>query len=151
MRAMMYGMLGLLIVGVACGANETRSPQASDTKGTPKATSAGATAATSVPGASECTEANATDLTADDPYTVTIHNFRFTPDCFVSDFNSASIAIENKDGVNHTFTIDDTLVNAPLRPHHTYKHGPGGGLLEPGTYPFHCSIHPEITGTMIVV
>lgn len=69
----------------------------------------------------------------------------------MADFAAASIAIENKDNVAHTFSIDGTLVQAPLRPHKTYKHGPGAGFLDPGTYPFHCSIHPEITGTMIVI
>ncbi|MDP9295870.1 MAG: cupredoxin domain-containing protein [Actinomycetota bacterium] len=27
----------------------------------------------------------------------------------------------------------------------------GGGLMDAGSYPFHCSMHPKITGTMIVV
>jgi plastocyanin len=147
-----HGMLALLIAGgVACGAGETGTPAASD-QGTPAVTaSASSPAATPPAAAAGCTEAKATDLTADDPYTIIIHNYKFEPDCFMADFAAASIAIENKDDVAHTFSIDGTLVNAPLRPHHTYRHGPGAGFLDPGTYPFHCSIHPEITGTMIVV
>jgi plastocyanin len=147
MRRAVYAMLVLLIVGgVACGADETSTPAASDSKGTPAASPS----ATSSKGASGCTEANATDLTADDPYTITVRHFRFRPDCFIPDFETASIAIDNKDAVRHTFTIDGTLVNAPLRPHHTYEHAPAAGILEAGTYQFHCSIHPKMTGTMIV-
>ena len=85
------------------------------------------------------------------PTSIVIQDFRFKPKCFMADFAAASIAIENKDDVAHTFTIDGTLVNAPLRPHKTYKHGPGAGFLDPGTYAFHCSIHPQITGVMIVI
>jgi plastocyanin len=152
MRRARHGMLALLIAGgVACGANETGTPAASDTDGTPVATSSGSSPTATPSGTAGCNEATATDLTADDPYTITIHNYQFKPDCFMADFAAASIAIENKDDVAHTFSIDGTLVNAPLRPHHTYRHGPGGVFLDPGTYPFHCSIHPEITGTMIVV
>ena len=78
---------------------------------------------------SSCTEANATDLTADDPYTIVIQDFRFKPKCFMADFAAASIAIENKDDVAHTFTIDGTLVNAPLRPTRRTSTG-----LEPGSW-----------------
>jgi plastocyanin len=151
----------LALVSVGCGSDdEVGTTPTSATGGTETGgTATGGTATGSTGGttgttgsASDCTESNATDLTGDDPYTLTVKNFQFKPDCFMADFAAASIAIENKDDVAHTFTIDGTLVNAPLSPHSTYRHGPGGGdFLDPGPHPFHCSIHPEMTGTMIVV
>ena len=99
----------------------------------------------------DCPESEADDLTTDDPFMLVIQDFKFTPNCFIVRV-SASIAIENRDDVEHTFTIKGTVVDAPLAPHQTYSHGPSTGFLEPGTaYRFHCSIHPQIRGTMIVV
>jgi hypothetical protein len=97
-----------------------------------------------------CTEAKAVDLTGDDPSTVVVHNFKFTPNCYIVSLAASSI-VENRGDVRHTFSIDGTLVNAPLAPHHTYTHGPSTGFLEPGAYPCYCSIHPRMTGTTIVV
>jgi plastocyanin len=151
----------LVFVSGGCGSNdevETTPTTATGgtvtggtvTGGTATGSTGGTTGATG--SASDCSESNATDLTGDDPYTITVKNFQFRPGCFMADFAAASIAIENKDDVAHTFTIDGTLVNAPLSPQATYEHGPGGGgFLDPGPHPFHCSIHPEMTGTMIVV
>ena len=147
------GVLALLIVGgTACNSNDTSPPAAASTPVSPVVSPSASSPSVSPPAdISSCTTANATDLTADDPYVIVIRDFRFKPDCFMADFAAASIAIENRDDVAHTFSIDGTLVNAPLRPHKTYKHGPGAGFLDPGTYPFHCSIHPQITGVMIVI
>lgn len=97
-----------------------------------------------------CTETEAVDLTADDPFELVIEDFTFAPNCFIAALSS-SLAIENRDDVGHTFSINGTLVNAPLVPHQTYRHGPSTGFLEPGAYAFHCSVHPQIKGTMIVV
>lgn len=94
-----------------------------------------------------CTSANATDLSGDDPFTVTIQNLAFQPNCFTAK-SSASITIENKDAVTHTFTIDGTSVNATINANSTFN-GESAGLA-PGTYPFHCTIHTQMTGTVIV-
>ena len=90
-----------------------------------------------------CTNDNATALTG----TLTIENFAFGPGCF-SVASGASISVENKDSMPHTFTADsaDVAVDVKLSP------GASGSGTAPaaGTYGFHCSIHPEMTGTMIV-
>ena len=65
--------------------------------------------------------------------------------------SASSSVVTNRDDVGHTFTIDGTLVNAPLAPHRTYRHGPSTGFLEPGAYQFHCSVHPQMKGTVIEV
>ena len=153
MRRVSGGMLVLLIVGgTGCSSNDPITPA-----GPTSASATVPTSATSSPDAAspaftkDCTESEAVDLTGDDPFRLVIKDFKFTPDCFIVSV-TASVAITNKDDVAHTFSIDGTLVQAPLKPGRTYRHGPSTGFLEPGVaYPFHCSIHPQITGTMIVV
>jgi plastocyanin len=146
-----YGMLTLLIVGgVACGADDTSTPEASGMRRTPVAIPPTSPALATPEFTETCPEAKAIDLTDEDPYTITMHNFRFTPDCFIVSLAASSVT-ENRDDVKHTFIIDGTLVNGSVAPHHTVTHGPSTGFLEPGAYPFYCSIYPRMTGTMIVV
>lgn len=95
----------------------------------------------------DCTADNAVDLTGDDPFTVTIQDVAFHPGCF-SARSASSITIENKDDVNHTFTIDGTQVDVPIGGGQTFNGEPAG--LAPGTYPFRCRIHSTMKGTVIV-
>jgi len=104
-------------------------------------TAGGATAAPA------CTADNATDLSGDNPFTVTIQNLAFQPDCFKA-ASASAITIDNKDGVTHTFTIDGTQVDVTIDAGKTFN-GESAGLA-PGTYPFHCKIHSQMTGTVIV-
>jgi len=134
MRKTLVVMVALTaLAGAAC------SSGGDDTGG-----STGATGATS---ASGCTADNATDLTGDDPFVVTIQDLAFTPDCFAA-ASASSITIENKDSVTHTFTIDGTQVDVSINGGETFN-GESAGLA-PGTYPFHCTIHSSMTGTVIV-
>lgn len=94
-----------------------------------------------------CTADNAVDLTGDDPFTVTIQDLAFTPDCFSAN-SASSITVENKDDATHTFTIDGTPVDVPIDGGQTFN-GESAGLA-PGTYPFRCTIHSTMTGTVIV-
>ena len=95
----------------------------------------------------ECTASNATDLTAQNPFTVTMQNFAYQPDCFTAK-SSQNITIINKDTFGHTFTIDGTEVDVTVPPGQTFN-GESAGLA-PGTYPFRCKIHPAMIGTVIV-
>jgi plastocyanin len=152
LRTRICGMAFLIVAGIACGADDAGTPVASGASQTQVVTSTPSSPAPSPSAvATTCKEAKAVDLSSDDPFTIRVRNFKFTPNCFIASADNA-IAIENTTGINHTFSIDGTLVNAPLRPHHTYKHSGGGGFLTSGTaYPFHCSIHPQMTGTWFVV
>ena len=142
MRRIMFPLAALLLIGAtACGSDEA---------GGGVEPSAAAVSSTQAPDTASggCTDASATDLSRDDPFTITIESFEWDPDC-VKASGAAAITIENKDSVDHTFTIPDTQVDAPLPAGETFN-GESAGL-DPGTYEFLCTIHPTITGTIIVV
>ena len=89
----------------------------------------------------DCTASDATELSS-----ALIIQGSFQPRCFVVSAGSA-ISIQNKDSVLHTFTFNELG---------TVSVGVAGGatgkatMPAAGTYGFHCSIHPEMTGTVIV-
>jgi plastocyanin len=151
MRLGGFTLLVILMVGASCGSTETPAPASASTPGIPSASPSTSSAPAAAPEFTKtCTGDKAIDLSGDDPFHVAVHNFRFVPSCYIVSLASSSV-VTNKDDVAHTFTIDATLVNAPLAPHHTYRHGPSTGFLEPGAYQFHCSIHPRMKGTVIEV
>ena len=144
MRRIMYPLAALLLLigATACGSDEAGGGAQPSDAGAPPSTQAPDT------GSGGCSDASATDLSGDDPFTITIQNSTWDPDC-VRASGAAAITIENKDAVDHTFTIPDTQVDAPLPGNETFN-GEAAGL-DPGTYEFICTIHPTITGTIIVV
>ncbi len=70
-------------------------------------------------------------------------------------FNQSSITIKkgdtvvwtNKDPVSHTVTGDGGLASSNLSPNGTYSFK----FNTAGTFNYHCSIHPSMTGTVTVV
>lgn len=120
--AVASGFAAALLVGAgACGSGSSGKP--SPPAASPPASSAPAAAAT-----------------------ITITNFTFTGPTTVSP--GATVAVTNSDSVEHTVTSDGLSqfdVRAPGGQTVTFK-----APTAPGTYPFHCSIHPEMHGSLVV-
>jgi len=78
---------------------------------------------------------------------VKIDNFAFRPATLTA-AGGTRVAVTNEDGVAHTLTADDG---------HSFDTGsidPGSSSMvtapKAGRYPFHCSIHPFMHGTLVV-
>jgi plastocyanin len=131
MRRAVVVIVALVLAGAACSSTN----------------SSGGGSSTNSSGGGGCTASNATDLTGDNSFTVTIEGRAFHPDCFKAK-STASITIVNKSSSAATFTIDGTQVDVRTNGGQTFN-GESAGLA-PGTYTFHCKINPTMTGTVIL-
>jgi plastocyanin len=121
-KAIVMMALALAVASVACSKSSSSS-----------------TGGTS--GTASCTSANATALSGD----LTVKDFAFHPNCFSVSARS-TISVTNQDTTTHTFTVDGSDVNVSLDPSTTHD----ATAPATGTYSFHCSIHPIMTGTLVV-
>ena len=92
-------------------------------------------------GGSDCTSANATKLTG----TLMVKDFAFSPSCF-SVASGSTISLANRGGRGHNFTVKDAHIAVSLAAGKTGE----ATAPAPGTYHVVCTIHPAMTGTMIV-
>lgn len=75
--------------------------------------------------------------------TVSIEGFAFSPSSVTAKVGDV-IAFTNKDSASHTATLDDD----PCTTEGLGKDATGALVFSaPGSYPFHCRIHPDMTGT----
>jgi plastocyanin len=113
-------VVGLAVVMASCGKSST-SPTES--------------------GTSNPANGAAIDIPASDVYGLT----NFNPGQ-VSVVVGSSVSFQNSDGIEHHPTADDGSWNIDL------MSGAGGSekFQTPGTYTFHCAIHPNMTGTVTV-
>jgi plastocyanin len=95
-------------------------------------------------GASASTAATATAATATNA--ATIRGFSFQPD-----------VVKIKVGAKVTWTNDDTVAHTVTGDTNSFASGnlqPGGSFsftfTRPGTYAYHCSIHPSMHGSVVV-
>jgi plastocyanin len=77
--------------------------------------------------------------------TITIKDFTYTTPASVAP--GAKISVDNQDSVAHTVTADkgnafDDQANTGTSSFTAPS--------EPGSYPFHCTFHPEMHGTLVV-
>jgi plastocyanin len=78
---------------------------------------------------------------------VTISNFKFAP-ASITVAQGARVTVSNDDGTAHTATADDG------KSFDTGDVAPGASapisVAKAGTYPYHCTIHPFMHGTLTV-
>ncbi|HET8525047.1 MAG TPA: cupredoxin domain-containing protein [Actinomycetota bacterium] len=144
MRRLVFVLVGVLaLVLAACSSD--------DGAGTTAATgTTGTTASTGATG-SDGANTDCADLTGEGAtFTITIADFAYDPPCFTASA-SQGISIVNQDDVDHTFTMTGTQIDVPVAAGETFNGEPIAGVVEPGTYDFLCTIHPEMTGRVTVV
>lgn len=103
---------------------------------------ASATASASATGSSASQKTGTTD-------TITIKNFMFSPDSLTV-APGAVVTVRNEDSVTHTLTDktdQNTFNTGPVGPNQakTFK-----APDKAGSYPFFCTIHQYMTGTLVV-
>jgi plastocyanin len=81
-----------------------------------------------------------------DTASLSIADLTFEPSTLPIARGTTTITITNSDDIDHTFTLDDDSVNKPI---------PGGSTVKvevtlDSSMGFHCSIHPQMTGTLQV-
>ncbi len=92
------------------------------------------------------TSAGAPAAQASAPNGISIANFAFGPSTLTVKAGD-EVTFTNNDSVTHTSTgADGTWDSGPIAPGQSYK----VTLTTPGSYSFHCSIHPFMTGTVVV-
>jgi len=81
------------------------------------------------------------------PSSISIRDFKFSP-ATISVRSGARVRVTNSDSAPHTVTADDghSFDSGTVRP------GASGAVKAPGagTYAYHCTIHPFMTGTLVV-
>jgi plastocyanin len=121
---------GLLAVVTACGSSSSGTASSGTASTPPAATAAAGGTAAATSGS-----------------TITIKNFAFGSPLTVKP--GEKITVVNDDSAPHTVTSDDgTSFNAPAD-----ANGGTGTFTAPtkaGTYPYHCTVHPYMHGTLIV-
>jgi plastocyanin len=128
-----------LLLLTACGSSTT-SPGASTAASTAPGTAA-STAPSGGAGGAVCSETKDAGAVA-----VSIKDFAFNPTAVTAKVGQV-IAFTNNDTTDHTATLVDGSCTTPH-----IAGGASDGLVftAAGTYPFHCSIHSQMTGTITV-
>jgi plastocyanin len=139
-------MMLLLFAACSPSASGTATPTAAVATATPASetaspTEAGTPAATATTAAGGCTDG------ATGSQTVTIAGFAMSP-ATLSVTAGTTVTWTNQDSVTHTATSDDgtTFDCRPLSAGASMSFT----FTTPGTYAYHCAIHPTIKGTITV-
>jgi plastocyanin len=125
----------LALLGAACSSNDNSSGSSGSSGGGGASTST----QTSAGGGESEGNSGSADVVAED--------FDFSPSD-VSAKSGSSITVKNDaPSTPHTFTVDGTKIDQSLDPDTTVTVKVD---LKPGSYDFHCTIHPQMTGTLTV-
>ena len=131
-RLVLAGLCAVTLV--ACGSSGSSSSSGT----TSSSSSAGATSGSSSAGPSS-------SVPGSTAATITIKGFAFsTPD---SVSPGATVTVDNQDGTAHTVTADTggAFDDQASEGTSTFT-----APTTPGSYPFHCSLHPSMHGTLVV-
>ena len=141
-------LVALTATLAACGSSATPSPSvaAPSTAASAPVASSGASTAAGSPagGALSCATAPAGSTAAE---TVTIQNFSFSPQPVQAKVGDV-VAWTNKDSATHSATMDDGSCDTD-----TIASGTTAMLVfnAPGTYTYHCKVHPTQMKDVTVV
>jgi plastocyanin len=95
--------------------------------------------------------ADCVDLSEDGAtFAIHIKDFAFDPSCFTASA-AQGISVTNDDDAVHSFTIRGTQIDVDIAAGETFNGEAVSGVVEPGTYDFVCTYHPEMKGTVTVV
>jgi plastocyanin len=79
--------------------------------------------------------------------TVDLHDFAFSPTC-IGASTGAHLVLQNTGAAKHTFTIPTTSVDQSVEPGAGAEASLQG--IAAGTYHVVCTIHPQMTATLVV-
>src|SRR5437870_5101428 len=116
----------------ACGGSQ---PAAASTPRPAATVTATPTAAAAAQPAAGAVATNAVDIA----------NFAFSP-AVITVRSGTTVTWTNKDEDAHTVAIAGASVSQPLQVDETYTHA----FVQPGTYSYLCTIHPNMRGTVVV-
>ena len=134
MSRRMLSVLGLSAVLslalAACGSSGSATPAASTPASAPAASTAAACAESGTPGS----------------VTVAIKDFAYDPSAITAKVGE-TVTFTNGDTASHTATLDDGTCDTKL-----IANAKSGSLTfsAAGTYPFHCTVHTDMKGTITV-
>lgn len=80
---------------------------------------------------------------------VTIQNFAFSPDNITVKVGS-TVTWTNQDSTDHSVTSDDGVTGGPDSQLLTKGQSYSFTFSKAGTYTYHCKIHSDMTGTVVV-
>ena len=128
------GLFAILVAACSGGATNSAAPVAS-------AAAPSAAAPSSAGGGAACAVSTATPTVA-----AAMQNTAFSPSKIQAKVGDV-IGFTNKDSIQHTATLDDGSCTTDI-----VAGGATAALsfTAAGSYPFHCKIHPNMTGTIEV-
>jgi plastocyanin len=145
---MTFGAILTLALAAACGGGPAATGTPAAATGTPAAATATPAAATATPAPATATPAAAAIIcdASGEGGSVSIENFSYDPSAATVAVNGF-ITWTNNDSASHTVTFDGG-------PNCGNISGGGGSetvqFTVAGSYPYHCNIHPDMTGTVEV-